>query len=103
MLRLDGVLGYTHAHFWKLSSQSLVGSIHLQVAPSVNQQRAATMVIGLLKECGVSQATIQVEKESYFNSELPNMAAIDAANLLDSTPPHIYVTNGPTISSVKAI
>ena len=61
------------------------------------------MVIGLLKECGVTQVTIQVEKESFFNSELANMAAIDAGNLIDSTPPHIYVTNGPTISNVKAI
>ena len=103
MLRLDGVLGYTHAHFWKLSSQALVGSIHLQVAPSVNQQRAATMVIGLLKECGVTQATVQVEKELFFNSELANMATINTANRLDSIPPHVYVTNGPTISNVKAI
>ena len=61
------------------------------------------MAIGLLKECGVTQATVQVEKESFFNSELASMAAIDASNLIDSTPPHIYVTNGPTISSVKAI
>ena len=62
------------------------------------------MVIGLLKECGVTQATVQVEKELFFNSELANTAAIDAANVIDSTPPHVYVTNGPTISSsVKAI
>jgi len=61
------------------------------------------MVIGLLKECGVTQATVQVEKEAFFNSELANMATIDAANLSDSTPPHVYVTNGPTISNVKAI
>ncbi|XP_065912027.1 proton-coupled zinc antiporter SLC30A5-like [Dysidea avara] len=104
LLRSDGILGYTHAHFWQLSSHGLVGSIHIQVTPSVNQQRVATMVIGLLKECGVTQATVQVEKELFFNSELANTAAIDAANIIDSTPPHVYVTNGPTISSnVKAI
>ena len=44
ILSLDGVLSYRDPHFWRHSSDLIVGSIHVQVAPSANEQRVIQMV-----------------------------------------------------------
>ena len=44
ILSLDGVLSYRDPHFWRHSSDAIVGSIHVQVAPSANEQRIIQMV-----------------------------------------------------------
>eukprot|EP00731_Ephydatia_muelleri_P016696 Em0009g1120a len=56
---LDGVLGYSNTHFWLLSSHGVAGTLHVQVAPSANQQKVVTMVTSFLKERGVTNLTVQ--------------------------------------------
>jgi len=74
ILSLDGVLSYREPHFWRHSSDILVGSIHVLVAPSVNEQRIIQMVGSLVKEYGISKITVQVEKEAFFH----HMSALSA-------------------------
>ncbi|XP_029206485.2 zinc transporter 5-like [Acropora millepora] len=74
ILSLDGVLSYREPHFWRHSSDTLVGSIHVLVAPSVNEQRIIQMVGSLVKEYGISKITVQVEKEAFFH----HMSALSA-------------------------
>lgn len=67
---LDGVLGYSDAHFWLLSSHGVAGTLHVQVAPSANQQKVIAMVTSFLKERGVTSLTIQVEKDEFLRANL---------------------------------
>lgn len=67
---LDGVLGYSDAHFWLLSSHGVAGTLHVQVAPSANQQKVIAMVTSFLKERGVTNLTVQVEKEEFLRANL---------------------------------
>ncbi|XP_073242547.1 proton-coupled zinc antiporter SLC30A5-like isoform X3 [Porites lutea] len=66
ILSLDGVLSYRDPHFWRHSSDLIVGSIHVQVAPSANEQRVIQMVGALFKEYGITKFSVQVEKEAFF-------------------------------------
>ncbi|KAK3744107.1 hypothetical protein QZH41_016800 [Actinostola sp. cb2023] len=84
VLSLDGVLSYRDHHFWQHSEKTTVGTIHVQVAPSASEQKIIqqvhcipcghhsqgegdTHVNSLLKEYGVNDLSIQVEKEAFFH------------------------------------
>lgn len=99
--KLDGVLTYTDAHFWLHSSETIAGTMHLQVAPSANEQRVITAVSNFLKgELGVSILTVQVEKEQFTCCEITQSYV---KQLLQSTPPQVYVDYGPHVGQVKAV
>ena len=84
---LDGVLGYSNTHFWLLSSHGVAGTLHVQVAPSANQQKVVTMVTSFLKERGVTNLTVQVEKDEFLRANL----GVSYGNYLSrTTPPHIH-------------
>lgn len=74
ILSLDGVLSYRDPHFWRHSSDSIVGVIHVQVAPSANEQRIIQQVSALFKEYGINKFSVQVEKEAFFH----HMSALSA-------------------------
>lgn len=98
---LDGVLGYSDAHFWLQSSDNMAGTIHLQVAPSANEQKVITMVTNFLKsELGVSTLTVQIEKEQYVGCSV-RLSYLKQLAL--ATPPQVYVDHGPFASQVKAV
>ena len=98
---LDGVLSYSDAHFWLHSSESIAGTMHLQVAPSANEQKVITMVTNFLKtEVGVSTLTIQVEKEQYRHCGITQSYV---KQLQHSTPPQVYVDYGPHTGQIKAV
>ena len=78
---LDGVLGYSDAHFWLLGSHSVAGTLHVQVAPSANQQKVTAMVTSFLKERGVTTLTVQVEKDEFLRTNL----GVSYVNLLSRT------------------
>ena len=84
---LDGVLGYSDAHFWLLSSHGVAGTLHVQVAPSANQQKVITMVTSFLKERGVTNLTIQVEKDEFLRA---NLGVSYGNHLIRTTPPDIH-------------
>uniref|UniRef100_A0A8C4WXL0 Zinc transporter n=1 Tax=Eptatretus burgeri TaxID=7764 RepID=A0A8C4WXL0_EPTBU len=66
VLGIVGVLSYREAHFWQHSAALMVGTLHVQVMPEAQEQRFVQQVLAIFKECGVTQMTVQVEKEEYL-------------------------------------
>uniref|UniRef100_A0A3P9JPM4 Zinc transporter n=1 Tax=Oryzias latipes TaxID=8090 RepID=A0A3P9JPM4_ORYLA len=64
--KLEGVLSHRDAHFWRHSANMVAGTIHLQVMSDVVEQRITQQVTALLKDAGVNNLSVQVEKEAYF-------------------------------------
>ena len=98
--RLDGVMSFTDAHFWQHSSDSIAGTLHIQVAPSANEQKVITSVTNFLRENGINHLTVQVEKEHYLHC---NITQSYVNQLAHSTPPQIYVDYGPHAGQIKAV
>ncbi|XP_032809518.1 proton-coupled zinc antiporter SLC30A5 [Petromyzon marinus] len=66
VLNVDGVLSYRNPYFWRHSAAVVAGTLHVQVQVGVVEQRVVQQVTAVFKECGVSNMTVQVEKEEYF-------------------------------------
>uniref|UniRef100_A0A8I6ANY9 Zinc transporter n=1 Tax=Rattus norvegicus TaxID=10116 RepID=A0A8I6ANY9_RAT len=64
--KLEGLISYRDPHFWRHSASIVAGTIHIQVTSDVLEQRVVQQVTGILKDAGVNNLTIQVEKEAYF-------------------------------------
>ncbi|XP_072309578.1 proton-coupled zinc antiporter SLC30A5 [Eucyclogobius newberryi] len=64
--KIEGVISYRDPHFWRHSASTLGGTIHLQVLPDVVEQRIIQQVTSVLKDAGVNNLSVQVEKEAYF-------------------------------------
>ena len=97
---LDGVLSYSDPHLWQQGSESIAGTLHLQVAPSANEQKVITMVTTFLKEQGVTNLAIQVEKEQYLSCHITQSYV---NQIYQSTPPQVYVDYGPHAGQIKAV
>ncbi|KAG8598711.1 hypothetical protein GDO81_002713 [Engystomops pustulosus] len=63
---IDGLISYRDPHFWRHSASIIAGTIHVQVMSDVVEQRIIQQVTSVLKDVGVNNLTIQVEKEAYF-------------------------------------
>ena len=97
---LDGVLGYNNAHFWQQSPGTVAGTLHVQVAPSANEQKVAHMVRQLLRERGLLVVSVQVEKEPFISSG-QKVSYLETYQM--NTPPQVYVDIGPQTADVKEI
>ncbi|XP_020780160.1 proton-coupled zinc antiporter SLC30A5 [Boleophthalmus pectinirostris] len=64
--KMEGVISYRDPHFWRHSASVMAGTIHLQVLPDVVEQRIIQQVTSILKDAGVNNLSVQVEKEAYF-------------------------------------
>lgn len=64
--KIEGVISYRDPHFWRHSANVTAGTIHLQVMPDVVEQRIVQQVTSVLKDAGVNNLSVQVEKEAYF-------------------------------------
>lgn len=64
--KIEGVLSYRDPHFWRHSASVVAGTIHLQLMSDVVEQRVIQQVSAALKDAGVNNLTIQLEKEAYF-------------------------------------
>uniref|UniRef100_A0A8I3WI87 Zinc transporter n=3 Tax=Simiiformes TaxID=314293 RepID=A0A8I3WI87_CALJA len=64
--KIEGLISYRDPHFWRHSASIVAGTIHIQVTSDVLEQRIVQQVTGILKDAGVNNLTIQVEKEAYF-------------------------------------
>lgn len=64
--KIEGVISYRDPHFWRHSASVVAGTIHLQVMPDVVEQRIVQQVTSTLKDVGVNNLSVQVEKETYF-------------------------------------
>uniref|UniRef100_A0A3P8WI09 Zinc transporter n=1 Tax=Cynoglossus semilaevis TaxID=244447 RepID=A0A3P8WI09_CYNSE len=77
LVNLVGICAFSHAHshggkscsdphFWRHSASVIAGTIHLQVMTDVVEQRIVQQVTTILKDAGVNNLSVQVEKEAYF-------------------------------------
>uniref|UniRef100_A0A3P8Y6D0 Zinc transporter n=1 Tax=Esox lucius TaxID=8010 RepID=A0A3P8Y6D0_ESOLU len=64
--KVEGVLSYRDPHFWRHSASVVAGTIHLQLMSGVVEQRIIQQVTAILKDAGVNNLSVQVEKEAYF-------------------------------------
>ncbi|XP_038258986.1 zinc transporter 5 isoform X1 [Dermochelys coriacea] len=64
--KIDGLISYRDPHFWCHSASVVAGTIHVQVISDVMEQRIIQQVTAVLKDVGVNNLTVQVEKEAYF-------------------------------------
>lgn len=64
--KIEGVLSYRDVHFWRHSASVVAGTIHLQLMSDVVEQRIIQQVTSILKDAGVNNLSVQVEKEAYF-------------------------------------
>uniref|UniRef100_A0A8D0FNZ4 Zinc transporter n=1 Tax=Strix occidentalis caurina TaxID=311401 RepID=A0A8D0FNZ4_STROC len=64
--KIEGVISYRDPHFWCHSASVVAGTIHVQVVSDVTEQRIVQQVTAILKDAGVNNLTVQVEKEAYF-------------------------------------
>ncbi|XP_072462556.1 proton-coupled zinc antiporter SLC30A5 isoform X2 [Notamacropus eugenii] len=64
--KIEGLISYRDPHFWRHSASVVAGTIHIQVMSDVLEQRIVQQVTGVLKDAGVNNLTVQVEKEAYF-------------------------------------
>uniref|UniRef100_A0A7N6AL93 Zinc transporter n=1 Tax=Anabas testudineus TaxID=64144 RepID=A0A7N6AL93_ANATE len=64
--KIEGVLSYRDPHFWRHSANVIAGTIHLQIMSDVVEQRIIQQVTAILKDAGVNNLSVQVEKEAYF-------------------------------------
>ena len=100
---LEGVVGYSHAHFWQLSSNSVVGTVHVQVTPTSSEQKIAQAVSSVLKEAGANNLTVQVEKEPFTSSNLAHSVGQHSGSVAVVTSPQVYVDYGPVATDLTAI
>uniref|UniRef100_A0A3Q3A7Q3 Zinc transporter n=1 Tax=Kryptolebias marmoratus TaxID=37003 RepID=A0A3Q3A7Q3_KRYMA len=64
--KIEGVLSYRDPHFWRHSASLVAGTVHLQVMADAVEQRIVQQVTAILKDAGVNNLSVQVEKEAYF-------------------------------------
>ena len=91
-MSLDGVLSVSDVHFWRQSSDHVIGTLHVQVAPSISEQKTCHMIVQFLRDRSLIPATIQLEKPSFTQSS-------SLTSYIDSyhrkTHPQLYVDFGP--------
>ncbi|GFO13665.1 Zinc transporter 5-like [Plakobranchus ocellatus] len=66
VLTLENVLSFREPHFWSHTATKTHGMLHIQVSAHAQEQRIISQVTAIFKEAGVSNMTVQVEKQSYF-------------------------------------
>lgn len=62
--QLDGVISCEKVHFWSQVGGTVVGSVHINITPFGNEGGVLRSAAAILECAGVSQATIQINKES---------------------------------------
>jgi solute carrier family 30 (zinc transporter), member 5/7 len=67
ILNIEGVISYRDDHLWQLSSgSSYIATIHVQITSNSYEQLISAQINGLLKELKLTNLTVQLEKEVFF-------------------------------------
>ena len=91
---VDGVLAYSDAHFWQQSSEQIIGTLHVQVAPSSNEQKTIHIISQLLRERGLILVTVQIEKPTFVKTGLKISYIQQHQSVIQ---PQVYVDCGPHV------
>jgi zinc transporter 5/7 len=62
--KVPGVVGVDSTHFWKFHSSEVVGTLHVRVAADADGQRVLRQVHSLVAACGVSNVTVQIDRDA---------------------------------------
>lgn len=60
--KIEGVEGYSEAHFWEQCTNNYIGTIKIHTSGSADEQKVRTQVVGILRRGGITQTTIEVAK-----------------------------------------
>ena len=63
--KLPEVLAVTEPHFWQHHADVQVGSVHVAVAQGADKQRTLQRVLGIFKDAGVHDMTVQLDTAEY--------------------------------------
>lgn len=67
ILSIEGVVSHRDVHLWQLSSSaSYTATLHVQISPSSYEQLISAQINGILKELKLTNITVQLEKEVFF-------------------------------------
>lgn len=66
ILNIEGVISYRDDNLWQLSTNSYVSTIHVQIESSAYEQLISAQIHSILKEMKLSNLTVQLEKEMFF-------------------------------------
>lgn len=66
ILNIEGTVSYRNDHLWQLSSNSYVSTIHVQIEATAYEQLISAQIHSILKEMKLSNLTVQLEKEVFF-------------------------------------
>lgn len=66
ILNIEGVISYRDDHLWQLSSSSYVTTLHVLIEQNSYEQLIGSQIQNILKELKISNVTIQLEKEVFF-------------------------------------
>jgi len=66
ILSIEGVISYRDDHFWQLTSNSFVCTLHVQIEAGVYEQLVSSQIHTILKEMKLSNLTVQLEKDVFF-------------------------------------
>ena len=65
LLRIENVVSHSEFHAWELCTDRIVGTIRIQIAShATNEQSVRFHVNEVFKQIGVTDLTVQVEKEN---------------------------------------
>ena len=59
---IEGVLGFSQAHFWELCANKYIGTIKVQASEHGSEQRIRLLVSQAMREMGVTNSVVQVDK-----------------------------------------
>eukprot|EP00794_Sanderia_malayensis_P009563 gene9563-10551_t len=68
VMHVPDVLSYKDEHIWRQSADSIVGTVHIQVAPNAIEKRIYQQVMAIFKDHGFGNMTIQIEKETFYHN-----------------------------------
>ncbi|PRP86862.1 hypothetical protein PROFUN_05079 [Planoprotostelium fungivorum] len=60
--KIDGVVGYHNPHFWKQSSDMIVGTLKVEVDGKITAQQALAKITKIFKKKGVKEMTVEIQQ-----------------------------------------
>ncbi|EDV26516.1 uncharacterized protein TRIADDRAFT_22061, partial [Trichoplax adhaerens] len=66
VLSVNGVISYQNPQFWRHSSDTIAGTLHVRAKMSANEQSIITRIHAIFKDLGIKYFTVQVEKDTYY-------------------------------------
>lgn len=62
-MKVEGVVGFSNAHFWRYAKQQTVGTIHIQINGEVPEQKVLAEVSKILKKKGgIKNLTVEITR-----------------------------------------